>query len=186
MKTFVFLLLCVSVFAGTYIPNKDKSSTKKVSIKVEKVSNAELVRKWDKPKRFWNTYYKRDLRLTAYGDNRNQEETTVSVTIYLIGKNKQGLYQLLESESSSTTMPKYSKKSSLLVVRYTYHDWVSGSLSKLQYEYRGCCVVLKGADGKIITADGEYGNFYKFIESKGEKDTFNSKGEAKVPRRTGS
>ena len=183
--TIVLLCMAAQIVSGFHVPMKDRSSTKGVKIKAEKFSDGVRVREWDKEKRFWATYYRRTLRLSAYGDNRNREDVTVSCNMYLIGKNRQGLYQLLKAESTSATLKKFSKKAPIHVVHYTYHDWVSGTLSKNQFEYKGVCIIVKGPDGKIIAVEGEYDQFYKFIESKGEKSTFNSKGEDKEPRRTG-
>jgi hypothetical protein len=186
MKRIGFILLGLmitgSIF-GLYIPKKDKSDTTKVSLRLDKVSNAE-----DK-----GQYYDRFIQVTCIGDNRNTEEITVSVGFYLIGRNSTGLYKLLKSETTSSTMKKFTKKNDLGKVRYNYKDYKGGSTSgrngrnnkaqnkKTHFEYRGCLVVIKGPDGKIITIEGEYGKLYTFIEAKGEDDIFNSKGEEKDP-----
>ena len=134
-------------------------------------------------------------------DNRNRTDVSVAVTLYLIGKNPKGEYKLLKTESNSVTMKKLSRKNQLLNTSHSYTDYGSRSRNRStrnflgiiriptaepskdtklkNYEYKGYLVVVKGEDGKVVSADGDFAKFYKFIESKRVGDTFNSKGEKK-------
>ena len=125
------------------------------------------------------------MQISCFGDNRNTEDITVSVGFYLIGKNPKGVYQLLLAESTSATMKKFSKKTLLAKVNYSYHDYRFGARKKSNehFEYRGCLVVVRGPDGKVITVEGEYAKLYTFIESKSKGDTFDSKGNEKTTAR---
>ena len=67
----------------------------------------------------------------------------------------------------------------MAAISYTYLDYFDGARSKKEYEYRGCIAIVKGADGKIITLEGEYDNFFTFIETMSVGNTFNSKGQAR-------
>ena len=171
MKSILCLLLLISpiLMAGTHVPMKDRSETIQVKIKLEKRSDA----------RRYAEYIRRSVQLRTIADNRNHKEVPISVDIYLIGKNNKSVNKLLMKESASINLEKFKNKLHVKTITYTYDDYYKGARSQTQYEYRGCLVVTKGVDGKIISVEGEYGKFYTFIEGKSVGDTFNSKGEAR-------
>lgn len=179
--------LSFSVFAGVYIPSKERSKVKNTSYKLSKTSDATK----------FIYYYVRKIKVDVTGDNRNRTDLAVSIGVYFIGRNKNGLYKLIETQSTTANMKKNSRKNKLATVKFQYLDYHSnqyklrhrknnkwkyqGKEIEVEFEYRGCLTIIKGPEGKIITVEGEYAKLYKFIESKAKGNIFNSKGEEKVP-----
>ena len=184
---YIFLFLAVAnVFAAPmYIPAKERSKTKRVSIKISQSSKKTN----GKPPGIHREVPMQMIKLDITMDNRNSEDTTVSYNIFYIGKNKRGFYKLLNTHSNSVELKARKSKVKVETVIEEFREIIElkklkrhevgyyRNLPEVKFEYRGYLLILKGADDKIISVDGEFEKLYKMIPEKISGDVFNSKGE---------
>ena len=182
-KLSVLLILCSLLSQATYIPSKERSATKSVSLDV--VSNSKV----DSQNNGRRTDSTKLVRVSVVAHNRNPKDVSVSYDIYFMGKNKKGHYKLMAKHSSSAqlkarqqkakleTFVQEFKEKSTLTKRNNNRNRNRNNKNDVKFEYRGFLMILKGEDGKIIQVDGEFSRMYKVISAKTKGDIFNSKGE---------